>query len=238
MSTSSAPVNATPEVPPALPAKPGVLGPWILMALVLLVSLGLHLMLDPVSEAIERVGVIKDLIVPAFPSFLQGTAGEFFSWAISLGLQTPYGSVAGLMLTGLFLVCVVRPFVVTLVSALATHLLLFLTGGTDGGWRVTFRAFAINRVFVELLTLVTLVVVAYSSLAVATQVALLCILLPGIRLIGMGTLLAQVVRGQGVNFFRTMFLLGPLFALTTILGMVLSILDVLWVGLWCVAHVR
>jgi hypothetical protein len=238
MSTPTAPVNATPEVPPVLPAKPGVLGPWILMALVLLVSLGLHLMLDPVSEAIERIGVIKDLIVPAFPSFLQGTAGEFFSWAISLGLQTPYGSVAGLMLTGLFLVCVVRPFVVTLVAALATHLLLFLTGGTDGGWRVTFRAFAINRVFVELLTLVTLVVVAYSSLAVATQVLLLLILIPGIRLIGMGTLLAQVVRGQGVNFFRNMFLLGPLFALTTILGMVLSVLDVLWVGLWCVAHVR
>ena len=238
MSTPAAPVNATPEPTPALPAQPGVLGPWILMVLVLLSSLGLHLLLDPVSEAIERIGVIKDLIVPAFPEFLQGVAGEFFSWAISFGLQTPYGSIAGLMVTGLFLLCVVRPFLVTLLSAIATHLLLLVTGGTDGGWRVTFRAFAINRIFVELLTIGVLLVVAYSSLSVAKQVILLCILVPGVRLIGMGTLFAQVVRGQGVNFFRTMFLLGPLFALTTILGMVLSIVDVLWVGLWCVAHVR
>jgi hypothetical protein len=86
--------------------------------------------------------------------------------------------------------------------------------------------------------LVVLLVVAYSSLPVSFQVLLLLILIPGIRLIGMGTLLAQVVRGQDVNFFRTLFLLGPLFALTTILGMLLSIVDVLWVGLWCVAHVR
>lgn len=235
---TTAPVNPPPATPPVAPAKPGVLGPWILMVLVLCASLGLHLMLDPVSEAIERVGVIKDLIVPAFPEFLQGTAGEFFSWAVSLGLQTPYGSVATLMLFGLFLLCLVRPFIITLGSALATHLLLLLTGGTDGGWRVTFRAFALNRIFVELLTLVGMLVVAYSPLPVASQVVLLCILIPGIRLIGMGTLLAQVVRGQGINFFRTMFLLGPFFALTTIVSMVLSFVDVLWVGLWCVAHVR
>ncbi len=235
---TTAPVNPPPVTTPVVPAKPGVLGPWILMVLVLLASLGLHLMLDPVSESIERVGAIKDLIVPAFPEFLQGTAGEFFSWAVSLGLQTPYGSVASLMLLGLFLLCLVRPFIITLGSALVTHLLLLLTGGTDGGWRVTFRAFALNRIFVELLTLVGLLVVAYSPLPVASQVVLLCILIPGIRLIGMGTLLAQIVRGQGINFFRTMFLLGPFFALTTVLGMVLSFVDVLWVGLWCVAHVR
>jgi hypothetical protein len=241
MTAASAPKNSDPtkpELPPVVPAKPGVLAPWFLMAVVLMISFGLHLMLDPVSEAIERVGIIKDLIVPAFPEFLQGLAGEFFSWAVSLGLQTPYGSVAGLMFTLVFMVCFVRPLVVTLVSATLTHALLLLTGGTAGGWRVTFRAFALNRIFVELLTLVVLLVVAYSSLPVSFQVLLLLILIPGIRLIGMGTLLAQVVRGQDVNFFRTLFLLGPLFALTTILGMLLSIVDVLWVGLWCVAHVR
>jgi len=216
MTAASAPKNSDPtkpELPPVVPAKPGVLAPWFLMAVVLMISFGFHLMLDPVSEAIERVGIIKDLIVPAFPEFLQGLAGEFFSWAVSLGLQTPYGSPL-------------------------SHALLLLTGGTAGGWRVTFRAFALNRIFVELLTLVVLLVVAYSSLPVSFQVLLLLILIPGIRLIGMGTLLAQVVRGQDVNFFRTLFLLGPLFALTTILGMLLSIVDVLWVGLWCVAHVR
>jgi len=75
-------------------------------------------------------------------------------------------------------------------------------------------------------------------LPATAQILLLCILVPGIRLIGMGTLLAQVVRGQGINFVRTIFLLGPFFALMTILGMVLSFVDVLWVGLWCVAHLR
>lgn len=237
MNTSPSP-HAESNPPPVPAVKPGVLWPWLLMGLVLGASLGIHLLLDPVSEAIERVGVIKDLIVPAFPSFLQSTAGEFFSWAISLGLQTPYGSVAGFMFTALFLRCMVLPFVITLASSILTHILLFITGGTDGGWRVTFRAFALNRLFVELLTLVVCLVVAYSGLPPAPQVLLLCILLPGIRLIGMGTLLAQVVRGQGVNFIRTIFLLGPFFALTTILGMLLSFLDVLWVGLWCVAHVR
>ena len=207
------------------------------MAVVLMISFGLHLMLDPVSEAIERVGVIKDVIVPAFPEFLQGLAGEIFSWA-ALSLKTPYGSVAWLMFSVVFLVCFVRPLVVTLVSAILTHTLLLVTGGTAGGWRVTFRAFAFNRIFVELLTLAVLFVVAYSSLPLSFQVLLLFILVPGIRLIGMGSLLAQVVRGQEVNFFRTLLLLGPLFALTTILSILLSLLDIIWVVGWCAVHVR
>ncbi len=241
MTAASVPTNsdpAKPELPPVAPAKPGILVPWFFMAVVLMISFGLHLMLDPVSEAIERVGVIKDVIVPAFPEFLQGLAGEIFSWAVSLGLQTPYGSVAWLMFSVVFLVCFVRPLVVTLVSAILTHTLLFVTGGTAGGWRVTFRAFAFNRIFVELLTLVVLLVVAYSSLPLSFQVLLLFILVPGIRLIGMGSLLAQVVRGQEVNFFRTLFLLGPLFALTTILSILLSLLDIIWVVGWCAVHVR
>jgi hypothetical protein len=69
------------------------------------------------------------------------------------------------------------------------------------------------------------------------QISLLLILIPGIRLIGMGALLAQLVRGQGLGFFRTFFLLGPLFALFAVISMVLSVLSVVWVGLWCIAKV-
>jgi len=237
--TTPSPASPPPlAAPVAPPAKPGVFGLWILTVLVLFLSFGLHLMFDPISEAIERMKLIQNILVPAFPVFLQGIAGEFFSWAVSLGVQTPYGSLFGLTLTGLFLFCVVRPFVITLVFSVLTHLLLFLTGGTDGGWRLTFRAFAINRIFVELLTLGVFLVVGYSGLPATAQILLLCILVPGIRLIGMGTMLAQVVRGQGINFVRTIFLLGPFFALMTILGMVLSFVDVLWVGFWCVAHLR
>lgn len=238
MNNPATPVNSAPEAPPVLPAKPGVLTPWFIMVVVLMLSFGVHLVLDPVSEAIERLDVIKDLIVPVFPEFLQGLAGELLSWAVSLGFKTPYGSVAGIMFGVIFMICFVRPLFVTFVSATLTHLLLLVTGGTAGGWRVTYRAFALNRIFVELLTLVVLLVVAYSGLPISLQVLLLLILIPGVRLIGMGSLLAQIVRGQDVNLFRTLCLLSPLFALTTILSMLLSFLDVLWVVAWCAAHVR
>jgi hypothetical protein len=236
---TTAPVNPPPVTPPVAPAKPGVLGPWILMVLVLLLSCGVHLIFDPVSAAIDRLKAIEDHLIPVFPGLLQGVARGFFKMANSwTEMSVRAYFFFSFAFPAAFVFCVLRPFVITLASSLVTHPLLLLTGGTDGGWRVTFRAFAVNRIFVELLTLVVLLTIAFSPLPVSSQALLLCILVPGVRLIGMGSLLAQIVRGQGINFFRTMFLLGPFFALTTILSMVLSFVDVLWVVLWCVARVR
>jgi hypothetical protein len=232
---TTAPVNPPPVTPPVAPAKPGVLGPWILVVLVLLLSCGVHLVFNPVSAVNDRLNDLINQLVQAFPGFLQGYARVLLGMAGDVG---EFSVVVNLVVPAALTIFVVRPFVITLASSLVTHPLLFLTGGTDGGWRVTFRAFAVNRIFVELLTLGVLLTIAISPLPVSSQAFLLCILVPGVRLIGMGTLLAQVVRGQGINFFRTMFLLGPLFALTTIFSMLLSLVDVLWVGLWCVARVR
>ena len=62
--------------------------------------------------------------------------------------------------------------------------------------------------------------------------------LPGIRLVGMGALLAQIVKGQGIGFSRTFFLIGPIFALFTVASMLVSIGSAIWVGLWCIARVH
>jgi hypothetical protein len=156
---------------------------------------------------------------------------------MALGIQTPYGSVAGFIMTGVVIVAALRPFLASLLGAFFVHPLLFLTGGTDQGWRYTWRAFAFNRIAVELVSVACFIGIGYAPLSPAWQIAALLILIPGIRLVGMGALLAQLARGQGLGFFRTFFLLGPLFALFAIISMLLSIMSVVWVGLWCIAKV-
>jgi hypothetical protein len=227
-------MNSAPAAPAA---KPGVVLPWILVMLVLGLSLAQHVVMDPISEAIEQINILKQLVSSAFPEFLQGAVGEFLSWTMALGIQTPYGSVAGFIMTGVVIVAALRPLLASVLGALIIHPLLFLTGGTEQGWRYTWRAFAFNRLAVELVSIVCFVGVGYAPLSPAWQISALLILIPGIRLVGMGALLAQLARGQGLGFFRTFFLLGPFFALFAIISMLLSIVSVVWVGLWCIAKI-
>jgi hypothetical protein len=224
--------------PAAAPvAKPGVVLPWLLVFVVLGLSLAQHVVMDPISEAIEQINILKQLVSSSFPEFLQGAVGEFLSWTMALGIQTPYGSVAGFIMTGVVIVAGLRPFLASFFGALIVHPLLFITGGTEQGWRYSWRAFAFNRIAVELVSIACFVGIGYAPLSPAWQISALLILIPGIRLIGMGALLAQLARGQGLGFFRTFFLLGPLFALSAIISMVLSVGSVIWVGLWCIAKV-
>jgi hypothetical protein len=238
---------ATPAQPPAPAvtnpapttsvAKPGVFLPWLLVLLVLGISFAQHVVMDPLSEAIEQINILKQLVSSSFPEILQGVVGEFLSWTMALGIQTPYGSVAGFIIMGVVITAIIRPFLASFIGALIGHPLLFLTGGTDQGWRYTWRAFAFNRIAVELASVACFIGIGYSPLAVAWKISALLILIPGIRLIGMGALFAQLARGQGLGFFRTFFLLGPLFALFAVISMVLSVGSVIWVGLWCIAKV-
>lgn len=222
---------------PASPAKPGVFLPWLGVCLVLVLALGVHIVMDPISETFERLNIIKGLISEAFPQAFQGIVGEFLSWVMALGIQTPYGSVAGFIITGIVMLVVVRPFAASFLGAAIGHPLLFLTGGTEQGWRYTWRAFAFNRIIVEIASIACLLGVGYSPLKPSWQILILLFALPGIRLVGMGALLAQIVRGQGIGFFRTFFLIGPVFALFTIASMLMSFASVIWVGLWCIAKV-
>lgn len=232
----SAPAPSNPA-PPQQVGKPGVFLPWAFVVLVLGLSLAQHTVMDPISEAIEQINILKQLVSSSFPDFLQGAVGEFLSWAMALGIQTPYGSVAGFIMTGVVIVAALRPFLASFFGALLVHPVLFITGGTEQGWRFTWRAFAFNRIAVELLSVACFVGIGYAPLSPAWQISALLILIPGIRLIGMGALLAQLARGQGLGFFRTFFLLGPLFALFAVISMLLSVVSVVWVGLWCIAKV-
>jgi hypothetical protein len=231
-----APASTNP-VPVAPIAKPGVFLPWVFVMIALGISLAQHTVMDPISEAIEQINILKQLVSSSFPDFLQGAVGEFLSWTMALGIQTPYGSVAGFIMTGVVIVAALRPFLASFFGALLVHPALFITGGTEQGWRFTWRAFAFNRIAVELLSVACFIGIGYAPLPPAWQISALLILIPGIRLIGMGALLAQLARGQGLGFFRTFFLLGPLFALFAVISMVLSIVSVVWVGLWCIAKV-
>lgn len=234
-----APSHAAPTGSPStVTPKPGVLLPWLGVCAVLALSLGVHVIMDPISETLERLNIVKSLISESFPQAFQGIVGEFLSWVMALGIQTPYGSIAGFIISGIVMLVVVRPFVASLLGAGIGHPLLFLTGGTDQGWRYTWRAFAFNRIIVELASVACLLGVGYSPLRPAWQILLLLFILPGIRLIGMGALLAQIVKGQGIGFFRTFFLIGPVFALFTIASMLVSFATVIWVGLWCIARVH
>jgi hypothetical protein len=231
-----APASTNP-VPVAPIAKPGVFLPWVFVMIALGISLAQHSLMDPISETIQQIDVLKQMVASAFPDILQGPVGHFLSWTMALGIQTPYGSVAGFIMTGVFIVAAIRPFLASFLGALLAHPLIFLTGGTEQGWRYTWRAFAFNRIAVELLSVACFIGIGYAPLPPAWQISALLILIPGIRLIGMGALLAQLARGQGLGFFRTFFLLGPLFALFAVISMVLSIVSVVWVGLWCIAKV-
>lgn len=239
MSTPSPVPSASvaPQPAAAPTAKPGVFLPWLMVLVVLGLSLAQHALMDPISETIQQIDILKQMVASAFPDFLQGPVGHFLSWTMALGIQTPYGSVAGFIMTGVFIVAVIRPFLASFIGALIAHPLLFLTGGTEQGWRYTWRAFAFNRIAVELASIACFIGIGYSPLAVAWKISVLLILIPGIRLIGMGALLAQLARGQGLGFFRTFFLLGPVFAFFVVVSMLLSIASVIWVGLWCIAKV-
>lgn len=229
--------SVEPQPAAAPTAKPGVFLPWLMVILVLGLSLAQHAMMDPISETIQQIDILKQMVASAFPDILQGPVGHFLSWTMALGIQTPYGSVAGFIMTGVFIVAAIRPFLASFLGAFLVHPLLFLTGGTEQGWRYTWRAFAFNRIAVELLSVACFIGIGYAPISPAWQISALLILIPGIRLIGMGALLAQLVRGQGLGFFRTFFLLGPLFALFSVISMVLSVGSVIWVGLWCIAKV-
>ena len=194
--------------------------------------------MDPISETLERVNILKNLVADFFPHAFQGVVGEFLSWVMALGIKTPYGSVAGFIITGIVVLAVLRPFLASFLGAFIGHPLLFLTGGTDQGWRYTWRAFAFNRIVVELASIACLLGVGYSPLKPSWQILILLFALPCIRLVGMGALLAQIVKGQGIGFFRTCFLVGPIFALFTIASMLVSFASVIWVGLWCIARVH
>lgn len=223
---------------PSSPPKPGVILPWLGVFLALFLSLIVHLMMDPLSEALERINVLRSLVTENFPQAFQGFVGEFLSWLMALGVQTPYGSFAGFIVTGVVLIAVIRPFAASFLGASLGHPFLFLTGGTAQGWRYTWRAFAFNRMAVELASVACFLLVGYLSLRPSWQISILFFVIPSIRLIGMGALLAQIVKGQGIGFFRTFFLIGPIFALFTIASMILSFGSVIWVGLWCIARVR
>ena len=239
MASPVSPVSAPSAAPVAgSQPKPGVLLPWLGVCGVLVISLGVHVIMDPISETLERLNIVKSLVSESFPQAFQGFVGEFLSWVMALGIQTPYGSVAGFIITGIVMLVVLRPFAASFLGAAIGHPLLFLTGGTDQGWRYTWRAFAFNRIVVEIASVACLLGVGYSPLKPSWQILILLFALPGIRLIGMGALLAQIVKGQGIGFFRTFFLIGPVFALFTIASMLVSIASVIWVGLWCIAKVN
>lgn len=228
-------IDSTAPAPVALP-KPGVFVPWLMVGFVLILSWILHIVMDPVSETIEKFNILKDLITQSFPQPTRGLVSEFLSWVMALGIQTPYGSLAWLITSGIFVLKVFLPLVASFLGALISHTLLFITGGTSQGWRFTWRAFAFNRIGVELVSIAVFIVVGYSPLQSATQILILLLLIPGIRLIAMGALLAQIIKGQQIGFLRSFVLAGPVFVLFTIISIILSLLSVFWVGLWCIAR--
>lgn len=237
--TTSSPAQAPEANKPddaAAPEKPGVLLPWVMVVVVLVALFSVHfVVMDPLSEAIQQVDALKDLTTSVLPSGLSEITGEFLSWFISLGVQTPYGPLASLLGVGLFTYMVIVRFFSSFIGAAFSHLLLFLTGGTKGGWRVTFRVFALNRAWVEFITLVLIIATAYSPIVLPWKLFVLLIGLLTIRLLGMATLLAQIVRDQDLGSFRTFAIAAPFFAVFTVLSMVLSLGSWIWVGLWCVA---
>lgn len=239
MTSNATPQDSQPATPTApSEEKPGVLLPWVMVIVSLVALFSVHfIVMDPVSEAIQQVDVLKNLTTSVLPSGLAEFAGEFLSWFISLGIQTPYGPLATVLGMGLFAYMVALRFASSFLGAAVSHVLLFLTGGTKGGWRVTFRIFALNRVWVEFVTLAFILFCAYAPLALAWKLFSLLVGLLSIRMLGMITLLAQIVRDQDLGAFRTFVLAAPVFCVFTVVSMVLSLVSWLWVGLWCVAKV-
>lgn len=238
-STQATTTPAQPEsAASASQPKVGVLFPWIAMVVVLLALWIVHsFVLDPLSEAIQQVDALKNLTTSMLPGPIQEAAGELISWYVSLSIQTPAGPLASLLALGMFIELVGVRFLATLMGALFGHILLLVTGGTAGGWRVTFRIFALNRAWVELLTLVFILFVAYVPMAIAIKLLLLLVGLLMIRLLGMATLLAQIVREQDLGSFRTFVIAAPLFGIFTVFSMFLSMVSFVWVGLWCIAKI-
>jgi hypothetical protein len=219
------------------PAKVGVLVPWLLMTAALLALFAVHVVLDPLSETIQQIDALKQATLALIPTPLQEPVGEFLSWYLALSIETPVGPLAQVLMLWLFLQLVVLRFLSTLFGALLGHLMLLATGGTAGGWRVTFRIFALNRATVELANLLLILGVIYSPLSLPLKLVLLLVGFLMIRVVGMGTLLAQVVRAQDLGVFRTVVIAAPIFGILTLLSMFLAMFSYLWVGLWCVAKV-
>ena len=230
-------VDNTVQVP-VPESKPGIFLPWLMVGLVLLVSWGLHIMMDPASECLERLDIFIGQITQCFPQNLHGVVGEILSWVVALGIKTPYGSVAWAIISFTFLYTVIRPLLVSFLGALFGHLLLLLTGGTKLGWRTTWRAFAFNRFGVEVASIASFALIGYSSLDPKYKFLILLFLIPAIRLVGMGVLLSRIVKDQEIGIFRTLFVIGPLFVFFTIASILLSFASILWIGLWCFVKVN
>jgi hypothetical protein len=229
--------DSTPQVP-VPESKPGIFWPWLMVGVVLIVSWVLHVVMDPASECLEQLNIFIGQITQCFPASLHGIVGEILSWMVAFGIKTPYGSVAWAIFSFTFFYAVVRPLLASFLGALFGHLLLLVTGGTTSGWRTTWRAFAFNRIGVEAVSVVAFVLVGYSSLDPKLKFLILLFLIPAIRLIGMGVLLSQIVKGQGIGIYRTLFVIGPLFVFFTIASIIFSFPSVLWISLWCFVKVH
>lgn len=214
----------------------GIRGAWILALLACIIHFVSMFILDPITEGIEQIDVLKKLVVDAFPAPIEGIAGELLSWFIAVGIKTPLGNLSSLILTILFVWFFVRPILTTLVLAPLSHLVLMITGGAPGGIGATMRAFALNRANVEFTTVAAALGIAFSPLPVVWQVTLVGPIFAFIRGVGLCVLSARLVSAHKIGVVRLIGLVMPCLAISSLVSVFLVIVPWLWVALFCVAQ--
>lgn len=194
------------------------------------------LVLDPVTEGIEQIDILKQGVVATMPTSLEGPVGELLSWMIALGIQTPYGSLSFLVTAGIAFWFVLRPLLTSLLLAPLAHILILLSGGAKGGIGATFRAFGLNRANVEFASMAVALVVAWSPIPLIVQIPLLFVALALVKVIGLCVLGARLIYAHELGPVRIMLFGIPTLVVSSLFVLFLTIVPWTWVSLYCVAR--
>ena len=139
------------------------------------------------------------------------------------------------LIFAVLVVAVVWPLLCTLLGVGLGHLGILLTGGSAHGWRGTSRSIWLHRCWVEFLSLAVLIVACLLPLPLQYRLIILFFGLPRVRVGTLMALFVHLVRTQSIGVFRSVFLLGPLFAVIITASVLVSMLSAVWLTPWCLA---
>jgi hypothetical protein len=206
---------------------------WILFASVIGVFLwGFALAHNPASLLLNRaVDALRANILKEIDSSYHPIEALFFNFVLAPKLLPVYLQVKGLGWIFATMVFLVIPAASSIVWAGVGHSILKI-GGAPGGWRRTWQAYALHRVWCDGLTLATLVGVCYLPLALPIQVGLLLTLLPTIRFGTMVFLWVKLARAHQLGDLRTVFIGLPKILIVTLFSTLIALAIAGWFGLY------
>jgi|GEM_PF-2708223 len=229
---SVAPVPASPFASPG-PVLGGQPGQdwwiWVLGALVL--SFLLFCMCyscNPATTAAENVwGKVQAGIASAIDPDLHPFLSFFMGFLFNKLFAVQYAQLKAMGLVLGFALFVVIPLGLSATSALLSHP-VFMIGGAPGGWRATWKSFALHRVVCDGATVVLLILALALPASPGLGGSLLLFFLPVIRVASLVYLWIALAKAHAFGAMRIVFFAIPHVLISAFFSCALACLAALW----------